>query len=119
MKVIFLDIDGVLNSEKFAKYCYENPEFVENGGSNWVDPYSVLWVLQLCKELDLKIVLSSSWRLWDLNSTIDELNKYRDLKPLIPYLVGVTPRNTDDRIWEDRGDEIRYYLDNHPEIENY
>jgi hypothetical protein len=119
MKVIFLDIDGVLNSEDHAIYCHKNPKFIEEGGCNWVDPYPVFYVLQLIDEMGIKLVISSSWRLWDLESTIDYLNGYRDLKPLIPYIVGVTPRNTDDRIWEDRGEEIQHYLDEHPDIENY
>lgn len=35
MKLLFLDIDGVLNSEKYAIYCTENDkgkEYNKNGG---------------------------------------------------------------------------------------
>ena len=119
MKVIFLDVDGVLNSEDHAIYCHENPKFIEEGGSIWVDPYPVFYILQLIEELDLKLVISSSWRTWDLESTIEEFNRYKSLCKLTPHIVGITPRNMDDQVWEDRGEEIQYYLDSHPEIENY
>ena len=119
MKVIFLDIDGVLNSEEFARWCHEFPDFVREGGSNWVDPNAVLMITSLCKDYNVKLVISSSWRMFDVQSTIDCFKNYRDLTPLCKYIVGVTPRNTDDRIWESRGEEIQQYLNEHPEIDNY
>ena len=119
MKVIFLDVDGVLNSEEHAIYCHENPKFIKEGGSIWVDPYPVFYILQLIEELGLKLVISSSWRTWDLESTIEEFNRYKSLCKLTPHIVGITPRNMDDQVWEDRGEEIQHYLDTHPEIENY
>lgn len=119
MKVIFLDIDGVLNSEEFAIWCNEFPDFVREGGSNWVDPKAVRMITSLCEEHDVKLVISSSWRLFDTTSTIEHFKNYRDLTPLCKYIVGVTPRNSDDRIWESRGEEIQQYLDSHPEVENY
>ena len=110
MKVIFLDIDGVLNSEDHAIYCHENPKFIEEGGSIWVDPYPVLYILQLIDEMDLKLVISSSWRTWDLESTIEEFKRYKSLCRLTPYIVGITPRNTNDQVWEDRGEEIQHCI---------
>ena len=119
MKVIFLDIDGVLNSEEFAIWCNEFPEFVKKSGSNWVDPDAVKMITTICEEHDVKLVISSSWRMFDVQSTIDYFKNYRDLTPLCKYIVGVTSRNMDDRIWESRGEEIQQYLDAHPEVENY
>jgi hypothetical protein len=55
----------------------------------------------------------------DLESTIDDFKRYRDLVPLIPYIVGVTPRVLDDRVWQKRGEEIEDYLNKHTEVENY
>jgi hypothetical protein len=119
MKVIFLDIDGVLNSEEFACWCREFPDFVKKGGSNWVDPNAVKMITSLCEECDVKLVISSSRRMFDVKSTIACFKHYRDLTSLCKYIVGVTPRNSDDRIWESRGEEIQQYLNEHPEIENY
>lgn len=119
MKVIFLDIDGVLNSEEFAIWCRDFPDFIKNGGSNWVDPKAVKMIEDICKDCDVKLVISSSWRMFDVQSTISCFKNYRDLIPLCEYIVGVTPRNSDDRIWKFRGEEIQHYLNSHPEIDNY
>ena len=119
MKVIFLDIDGVLNSEEFAIWCSEFPDFIREGGSNWVDPNAVKMIVYLCEKHDVKLVISSSWRIFDTYNTIEYFKRYRDLIPLCNYIVGVTPRSMDDRIWESRGEEIQQYLDTHPEVENY
>ena len=119
MRVIFLDVDGVLNSEEFACWCHEFPDFVREGGSNWADPIAVRMITSLCEEHDIKLVISSSWRMFDVKSTIDCFKNYRDLTPLCKYIIGVTPRNTNDQVWEDRGEEIQHYLDTHPEIDNY
>jgi hypothetical protein len=119
MKVIFLDIDGVLNSETFAIWCYHNNSFIQEGGSNFINPKVVKLITDLCEEHDVKLVISSSWRLYDLESTIDDFKRYRDLVPLIPYIVGVTPRVLDDRVWQKRGEEIEDYLNKHTEVENY
>ena len=55
-KVIFLDIDGVLNSEE---------GFERNKGTNWnmLDPILVERFNRLVEETGAKVVLSSSWRL--------------------------------------------------------
>jgi HAD domain in Swiss Army Knife RNA repair proteins len=54
MKVIFLDVDGVLNSKKTpnpGKFPYI------------VDPILLSRLLELLRLTDAKIVLSSTWRL--------------------------------------------------------
>ena len=60
MKVIFLDIDGVLNTESYR----EDPKV-----DYFEEPISEVhmsWLEHLVKETDAKIVLSSTWReYWD------------------------------------------------------
>lgn len=105
MKVIFLDIDGVLNSEAYATR-YHKEILREKGYHIFVDPEAVNRVKKICDETEAKIILSSSWRLFDLKSTLKDLSDYRDLKPIIDYIIGITPRLNCDR----RGTEISYVI---------
>ena len=105
-KIIFLDIDGVLNSDEFARWCVANPNFVKNGGNHFVSPLLVGRIIKICNDTRAKIVLTSSWRLFEFDNTIKNLSSYRDLKPIIDRMVGITPR-TQERI---RGLEIKYFL---------
>ncbi|MCB2290892.1 hypothetical protein LGK97_14185 [Clostridium sp. CS001] len=54
MKVIFLDIDGVLNSEEFLKI----------NQSEMIDRNSVAILKSLIDKTGAVIVMSSGWRLW-------------------------------------------------------
>ena len=107
-KVLFLDIDGVLNSKIYYKYLYKP----EDGGSRF-DPYCVILVKKLIEEFSLKIVISSTWRDGAKNRLMKELNdnnfiEYLHEDWLTPI---VRPAN--------RGKEIELWLDNHPEVEDY
>lgn len=71
-------------------------------------------------------MLSSSWRLENLENTIEYLSKplYRHIHPIIKHIVGVTPRlytKIENGSWYhlDRGYEIQKYLDEHHNITNY
>lgn len=59
MKILFLDVDGVLNSAQwFASQ--------DKTKDTWtVDPKAVKRITRLCAETDTKIVLSSTWRKYD------------------------------------------------------
>lgn len=120
MKVIFLDIDGVINSEDFAIWIHEHPEFCENGGHFWIDPQKIDMIVNLCEETGAKLVISSSWRGWSLRSTLEDFSTYRDLSRLNPYIVGVTPRfYMNSKMYMSRGDEIQYYLSTDQSITHY
>ena len=128
MKVIFLDIDGVLNSERlmnrrisegFKSDCDE--ELYHN-----IDEIEVERLANFCEEYNVKIVLSSSWRCWNLEETIEDLShlRYKHIHPIIKYIVGVTPRLYVEKPnggWNhlDRGHEIQKYIDKHKDIEEY
>lgn len=105
MKVIFLDIDGVLNSDAYAAR-YHKEILREKGYHIFVDPEAVNRVKKICDETGAKIILSSSWRMFDLKNTIEDLNRYRDLRPIIDLIIGITPRLICDR----RGTEINYVI---------
>ena len=64
MKIIFLDIDGVLNHEAFYKERYER---VQNGEKlnhpySEIDSNSVTNLNSLIADTDAKVVISSTWR---------------------------------------------------------
>jgi len=58
MKIIFLDIDGVLNSRQTDARCA-----LSGGDLMRPDPALVVRLLGVCQETGAKIVLSTSWRL--------------------------------------------------------
>ena len=60
MKIIFLDIDGVLNSD-----TWEKSKAFKNGvyPSNSFDPFSVQLLNNIINETQAKVVLTSTWRL--------------------------------------------------------
>ena len=120
MKVIFLDIDGVLNSERYFKENHkDNLIYYKVYNSNTIEDNLKLHVLdidvvkielvkKIIYETDAKIVMSSSWRnlrIWPL------IEDYLINKGL--PIIGVTPK------LERRGNEIRNYLKNNPEIEKF
>ncbi len=81
MKVIFLDFDGVLNSEEFFIMSHHSAD----DKKGWTetddfDPYAVKLLNQITKATGAKIVISSAWR---INRTIEWLKA-------LMYAVGVT-----------------------------
>lgn len=110
MKVIFLDFDGVITSLK----------------SKWrLMPDKMDLVRRICEETDAKIVISSSWRMADLKNTISYITcpiaPYVDGNPysLVEFTIGVTDFLFKDNDKSPRGDEIKAWLDSHPNVEDY
>lgn len=110
MKILFLDIDGVLNSEQYAKWCYteEGKQYIKDGGDFFVDKNAVKLIEQLCENYNVRLVISSSWREISLESTKYAFDKYKDLKCLTKYIVGITPKYHDEN--SIRGNEIHDFL---------
>lgn len=121
MKVIFLDIDGVLNSEDLARrrieHFHEWNDRTNEKFYDFIDENAVKLISDLCEQYDIKLVISSSWRSWTLEKTIADFSSdyMLLLHPLIPFIIGVTPR-TESRI---RGEEIAIYLQNNSDITDY
>lgn len=119
MKVIFLDVDGVLNSEV-------SREQERNNFDNWMEhEVSEMHVNNLKKIVDAtgaQIVLSSSWRFDHPKATgrdfiVDPLMKVLDrkLKAAGLDIIDVTP----DLRGKIRGAEIQDWLDRHSEVERF
>lgn len=104
MKVIFLDFDGVITTLK----------------SKWrLDDEKMSLVKEICDKTGAKIVISSSWRIKDVETTLKHAfgKDYDDSHYLLnsSMVVGITERPAHTF----RGTDIQKYLDTHPEIKNY
>ena len=99
MKVLFLDIDGVVNSTASLKR-----------NRRLIDPHLASIVRNIASAIpDLKIVLSSSWRyLQDGREVVEKR---------IVRCFDITPTLQDITLW--RGHEIQAWLNEHPEVEKY
>lgn len=98
MKVIFLDIDGVLNNKETMQ---------RHRGFIGIDPYLVAIFNRIILATDAKIVLSSTWRLEKVFQ--DEVRKQ------VWDFIDITPRLPNEK----RGTEVKVWLDKHPEVERY
>lgn len=103
MKIIFLDIDGVLNSNKFFEDRYNK------GYRNYVavDEETCKDFVKFISDNNIKLVISSTWRLDNIEHTQECFNEYPGLNLLNPYIVGVTPKSYSGI----RGKEIKYFLE--------
>lgn len=98
-KVLFLDIDGVVNNATTSQ---------RHRGFIGIDPYLAFLVGKIQLDTDCEVVLSSSWRL--MPDSLEEVEKQVvELLDVTPNLKGVT----------DRGHEIAAWLGEHPEVERY
>ena len=118
-KVIFLDIDGVLNNCKWAdKYWHAIRGLSSNmskedckGLTDLTDPVATNILFDILEKTGAYIVLSSSWRRWSIQETLQEFATTRHIlfRKLVPYIVGVTARYQGPR--KLRGEEIQDFID--------
>lgn len=106
MKVLFLDIDGVLNSHRSA-YAFGGFPFDVDKHRNRFDEVAVALVRNVCKASGAQIVLSSSWR---TDKDWQRIGRGLDL-PIVDRTPYLHPGP--------RGAEIAAWLAAHPEIEDY
>lgn len=119
MRVLFLDIDGVLNSVKTCvatggyPFTLDEPE-----GFDWI---AIKLLQRLCDSSGVQIVLSSTWR---LHYSPKEVGDFLGLP-----VIDKTPSHFED--WSEelplesftqratRGKEIAAWLQDHPEVTKY
>lgn len=132
MYVLFLDIDGVLNSERFNRTLEERHRQLGHHAvcecfklTRQVDPEAVARLNRLVVETKSKIVISSSWR-----KLLDpcELNRVLVDHGLVAEIIGETPDAPNDPVMcaaygpvdhVFRGHEIDYWLKQHPEVTRF
>lgn len=120
MKIVFLDIDGVLNYTQW--YVSDRNPGNLDGKEGDIDPLCTDRVNLICEKTGAKIVLSSDWRIsWPY--CIDRLEK-------AGIKQGLVIDKTSEHMWVEhcgkdfldytsRGSEIDDWLSRHPECDRY
>lgn len=117
MKLIFLDMDGVVNTIE-DKYCvsldlHMNLLHSQDYHRCQFDPrliFNFMRLLEFCKDNDIKIVISSTWR---MGTTVEDWNNFINkhfgriaIYKLNDLVIGLTP--VDGR---DRGKQIQTIIE--------
>lgn len=126
MKVLFLDIDGVLNSQNwfgYMQYCIKNNmynrvmNFVDTPDEyieyklTMLDDRAIANLNRIVEETGCKVVLSSSWRcLWNPSEN-DRTIEALKLKGFKYDFYGMTPRIPQKDFGQERGIEIQTWMD--------
>lgn len=101
-RLVFVDVDGVLNCQLFyeRRYKGEYPINLE------VCPDRMSWLNQLIENIEAKVVISSSWR-----SDPDCVKKLREYGATFD-IIGLTPHLGQDCV---RGNEIYKWISDNEE----
>lgn len=127
MRVIFLDIDGVLNNIARCHWLHENFQRGSGFGSwgeladgnitvetvGW-DPVNVEALRFLLDETGAGIVITSTWRIM---CDLDAIRSFFIPFNLTPNVIGETPRIRETG--SIRGDEVAAWLEDRPEVERF
>lgn len=106
MKVIFLDIDGVLNSDKyFDKIEGRDIHGIEED----IDVETIKLLRKAVEETGAKVVFTSTWRY---------KKRAEELKQLM-LENGVIVDSSTPYLKNERGEEIKQWLKEHPDTEDF
>lgn len=123
MNIIFLDIDGVLNTTRYRKIQMKYDHISEEEAQFNFDPISLKYLSSIINETNAYIVISSTWRYnrddkndryW--NEIFFNLKRYN----LENRIIGATEDLRD--IYNTiscRGYEINEWIERHGEVSNY
>lgn len=116
MKLLFLDIDGVLNSNVYMssdEYLTEcnslgvtpiGREVMDKAHHLHIDPSAIQILNVLVERSEVKVILSSTWR---LKYSLEEMNLMFQKRGATFQITGVTPARMS---WRPRGMDIAEYL---------
>ncbi|MCJ7801479.1 MAG: HAD domain-containing protein [Candidatus Marinimicrobia bacterium] len=114
MKVIFLDIDGVLVTRNSMKYQYLN--FPDDASIRF-SKNAVKNLNKLIRLTKAKIVISSTWRLFHSLEELQNIFKKQRIRGEIISTTSIERAPVEEDI--PRGQKIADWLAQHPEIEKY
>ena len=129
MKVLFLDIDGVINTvggELGLRHCLQ----IDPKEEGLIEPHEAfdpacLWYLrEIVEDTGCKIVVSSTWR---AGETVESMKAWFKCPLIKEAIIDSTPHFyttnrpdlVDRRGRVQRGEEIKDWLDRHPQVTNY
>lgn len=111
-QILFLDFDGVINSEEYAiaRYQTEKREYLIPGPDVHpdFDPYKIGLIDELLDSLpELRVCISSSWR---IGAEIEEIKSYFPKSLIASRIIGKTPYISGVQ----RGYEIQEWIKENP-----
>jgi hypothetical protein len=107
MKVIFLGINGVLNTDRTAlRY-----------GQSLIDQNLVKILKKIIIKTKAEIVLSSSWRNDVESRKMIKCSFEKEDIDFIDYTPQIEPKK--HQFWINRCDEIKSWLKNHPQVKKF
>jgi hypothetical protein len=108
MKIIFLDIDGVLNSDYWYRTRHTKGHTNDADSETWdFDPRSIKALNNIISATQAKIVISSTWR---LGKSLSELAELCAKVGIEGEIIGATPFISVQKLDIPRGMEIKQYL---------
>ena len=124
MKVLFLDIDGVLNGYPFlgtAKFDEAYPMSSPRYAAGQINPESVALLNHIIAETGASIVVSSTWRKRYGADEMEYILRIQGFDGHRGCVIDVTPDHhvTQKKVKSNRGLEIREWLDAHPEVVSF
>lgn len=118
MKILFLDLDGVVNDE-----AHVNAALVGHGhitsfsldlAQKCTDPVRVARIQRICDEADARVVIVSAWRRWATVEQITEVLRGVGLTaPVLDAVGGVKMH------YDLRADAALEWLDEHPDVSGW
>ena len=108
MKIIFLDIDGVLNSARSCIAKGDMPKSLDKSQLDFFDPIAIALIQKICAQ-GVQCVLSSTWR---INHNFKDVGDFLGIP-----VIGATPVGA--RIKTASGFELQLALGRGIEIEQW
>jgi hypothetical protein len=117
MRLIFLDIDGVFNCQIFYERTPPSIDYDESDKElaykayykSQLCPFRIEMFNELCKTIDAKVVISSTWR----HMGLTKLTKILSENGCTFEIVGSTPSLNSDSV---RGNEIDKWIKEHEDL---